>query len=79
MVHWWRGRLARVLARLLVDSRCVEWGWIERAPVERFLEEHRTGRAQHHVRLWLVLWLELWARIVIEMSMDRNTSLLEID
>jgi asparagine synthase (glutamine-hydrolysing) len=79
MVHWWRGRLAQVLSRLLVDSRCVERGWIERAAVERFLEEHRTGRAQHHVRLWLVLWLELWARVVIEMSMDRNTSLLEID
>lgn len=79
LVHWWRGRLARVLRQLLVDSRCVEWGLIERAPVERCLEDHVAGRSLENTRLWLVLWLELWARIVVEGSMPRDASLLELE
>jgi asparagine synthase (glutamine-hydrolysing) len=78
MVHWWRRKLPPVLRALLHDSRAVEWGWLERAPVESALAAHAEGREQHHVRLWLVLWLELWARILIEGSMSPDTSLLDI-
>ena len=79
MKHWWRGQLAIVLRSLLRDSRCVKWGWLRREPIERCLDEHTAGRAEHDVRLWLLLWLELWARIVLEGSLSRDASLLEID
>ncbi|MGH7286808.1 MAG: asparagine synthase (glutamine-hydrolyzing) [Myxococcota bacterium] len=75
MKHWWRGRLASLLRELLVDSRCVARGWIRAEPVLRRLDEHVAGRAAHDVRLWLILWLELWARIVLEGSLARSTSL----
>lgn len=49
-----------------------------RRPIEPALSAHAEGRETHHVRLWLVLWLELWARILVEGSMPRETSLLDI-
>ncbi len=75
MRHWWRGRLAPVLRELLSDSRCAALGWIRTEPVLRRLAEHEQGRAEHDVRLWLVLWLELWARVVLERSLSRGSSL----
>jgi asparagine synthase (glutamine-hydrolysing) len=75
MRHWWKGRLAAALRELLVDSRCVARGWIRPEPVLRALAEHAEGRAEHDTRLWLVLWLELWARIVLEGSLARSSSL----
>ncbi len=77
MRHWWKGRLAVVLRELLADSRCVAHGWIRPEPVLRALAEHAEGRAEHDTRLWLVLWLELWARIVLEGSLARSSSLGE--
>jgi asparagine synthase (glutamine-hydrolysing) len=78
MRHWWRRRLADVLAKLLSESRCVALGWIREEPVRRCLDEHVAGHAAHDVRLWLVLWLELWARIVLERTLARGSSLLDI-
>jgi asparagine synthase (glutamine-hydrolysing) len=75
MKHWWQGGLSHVLRSLMHDSRCVEMGWIRHDAVTRRLDDHVAGRAQHDVRLWLILWLELWARIVLEESMDRQASL----
>jgi len=75
MKHWWRGRLAPVLRELMRESRCVQRGWLRAEPVLRRLDEHESGRADHDIRLWLVLWLELWARIVLEKSLPRDGSL----
>jgi len=78
MKYWWRRGLADVLGKLLHESRCVARGWIRPAPVERALADHVAGRAEHDVRLWLVLWLELWARIVLERSLPRGVSLVDV-
>jgi asparagine synthase (glutamine-hydrolysing) len=77
MKHWWRGGLAPVLRELLADGRSVSLGWIRPEPVLRCLAEHERGSAEHDTRLWLVLWLELWARIVLERSLSRTSSLAE--
>ena len=75
MAAWWRGRLSRVLEALLADSRAAAWGWIDPAPVRRALAEHAAHATDHSTRLWLVLWLELWARVAVEQSLPRGTSL----
>jgi asparagine synthase (glutamine-hydrolysing) len=78
MAAWWRGRLPAVLSELMSGSRAVAWGWIEPAPVQRALREHTDGARDHATRLWLVLWLELWARVVVERSLPRSTSLASL-
>jgi asparagine synthase (glutamine-hydrolysing) len=35
------------------------------------LDEHRSGKVDHHVRLWMLLNLELWHQIFIEQK-DRH-------
>jgi asparagine synthase (glutamine-hydrolysing) len=79
MAEWWRGRLAGVLQALLADSRAAAWGWMDPAPVRRALAEHRAHAADHSTRLWLVLCLELWARVAVERSLPRGTSLRALE
>ncbi len=78
MKHLWMGRLGDVLTALMHESVAVKSGWIRPEPVRAALKQHRTGRARHDTRLWLILWLELWARMILERSIDRNTSLLTL-
>ena len=47
-------------------------------PVQRAIDQYGRGNREHATRLWLILWLELWTRIVLEGSMDRASSLLEV-
>jgi hypothetical protein len=44
----------------------VRHGILRRDTALRLLEEHRQRRADHHVRLWMLLNLELWYQLVIE-------------
>lgn len=76
MGAWWRSGMVRLLEDLLVESRCVEFGWIRADPVLRALREHADGSKNHATRLWLILWLEIWARVVLEGSMGRTDSLV---
>ncbi len=63
---WFRDRLHGLLRSWLLDGAFVRDGWFRREAIERLLDEHRAGRADHHVRLWMLLNLELWRRMVIE-------------
>ena len=78
MGHWWAHGLMDILAELLSDSRAAALGFIRVEPVHRAIQEYNLGEREHATRLWLILWLELWVRIVLEGSMDRNTSLLQV-
>lgn len=64
LVHWFRGRLGKLVEDLLADSIAVTEGWIQVGPVRKCLREHQKGH-DHTTRLWLVLWLELWFRLVV--------------
>jgi asparagine synthase (glutamine-hydrolysing) len=41
-------------------------GWIDGAGVDRLIAEHRRRRADHHVRIWMLLSLEAWYRIYMD-------------
>jgi asparagine synthase (glutamine-hydrolysing) len=51
--------------RYLRDSELVRAGVLERAPIERMLEAHLAGRADHGNRLWLLINSEVWYRMMI--------------
>jgi asparagine synthase (glutamine-hydrolysing) len=66
VAYWLDGRTLRRVASLLAAGGLVRAGWIEPAAIERLAVEHEARRADHHVRLWLLMSLQAWFRIHIE-------------
>ncbi len=63
--YWMKGPLLPVIKHLLSRSTLVEEGIFRREPIERLVEEHVTHRADHHVRLWMILNVEVWYRMYV--------------
>ncbi|HEX3556536.1 MAG TPA: asparagine synthase (glutamine-hydrolyzing) [Thermoanaerobaculia bacterium] len=65
LAYWMKGPLLPVLRHLLSTSVLIEEGIFRREPVERLVAEHVAGRADHHVRLWMILNVEVWYRMYV--------------
>ena len=63
---WLRNGLAPFARRVLLDSRLRERGWLRFEVLERMLDDHRSGRKDHGVRLWTLMslcaWYDHWIR-----------------
>jgi asparagine synthase (glutamine-hydrolysing) len=57
-----RGDLYGYVRDVLLDERTSARGYFDRAAVGRFVNEHLSGRADHHSVLWRLLILEEWHR-----------------
>ena len=78
IARWLRGDLRAFSRALLADSRFVQNGMFEAAYVDRLLEEHQSGQADHNYRIWILLNLEFWHRMYIEnRSVDQMHELTE--
>jgi asparagine synthase (glutamine-hydrolysing) len=60
LTDWLRGELRPLLEDALASLE--RRGLLEGKEIRRLAEEHRTGRADHRDRLYLLLVLELWLR-----------------
>jgi asparagine synthase (glutamine-hydrolysing) len=60
--RWFRDDLRGLARDVLANDR----GWFRPAEVQRLLDEHESGRADHGHRLWCLLMLELWVRHHVE-------------
>ena len=49
----------------LENSELVRAGVLARAPIQRLLQEHLSGRVDHGNRLWLLINSEIWYRMMI--------------
>ena len=58
---WFRGNLKQYLGDHLGRGAALDQ-YLDAAYVERLLNEHFAGRADHGGRLWLLLTLEVWLR-----------------
>jgi asparagine synthase (glutamine-hydrolysing) len=65
LAYWMKGPLLPVMRRLLTDAAVLEEGIFQREAVERLLAEHLSDKADHHVRLWLILNVEVWFRLFV--------------
>jgi asparagine synthase (glutamine-hydrolysing) len=65
LAAWFRGDLRSLAGDLLLADR----GWFERRAVERLLEEHASGHADHGHRLWTLVMLELWQRAHVDVTL----------
>lgn len=64
--HWFRHELREMTYDVLLGSQAQQRGYFRPEVVRRYIDEHVTGKAQHHFRLWNLLLLELWHRMFID-------------
>jgi asparagine synthase (glutamine-hydrolysing) len=65
LAYWIKGPLLPVLRRLLDEGAVIEAGIFRREAIARLLDEHLAHKADHHVRLWLILNVEIWYRLFV--------------
>jgi asparagine synthase (glutamine-hydrolysing) len=63
LAQWFRGDLRGYLLDQLAASSNI-YDYLNRAHVERLLEEHMAARADHSHRLWLLLTFAVWLRSI---------------
>jgi asparagine synthase (glutamine-hydrolysing) len=68
VAYWFRGPLHNYLRESLMDSHFVHAGLFRQEQISNLLEEHRTSRVDHHVRLWMLLNLDIWYDMVIKQN-----------
>lgn len=61
--RWMKEPLAPVLEGFAARSRLVADGIFRGDAIRRLLSEHLADRADHHVRLWMMLNAEIWYRM----------------
>jgi asparagine synthase (glutamine-hydrolysing) len=67
MAYWLRQSSLQTIAETLDQGPLVSEGWIESGAGHRLAREHASGRADHHVRLWMMLNLDAWCRIYLKL------------
>ncbi len=68
MAYWLRDSSLQAIAETLDQGPLIAEGWIEKGVGRRLAQEHASGRADHHVRLWMLLNLDAWCRIYLNLS-----------
>ncbi len=66
IARWLRTDLAGFMRALFRESRFVERGVFRQAAIDRLVDEHISGKADHNFRLWILINLEIWHRMCIE-------------
>jgi asparagine synthase (glutamine-hydrolysing) len=64
--HWLRNELKQMMYDVLLDRTARARGYFRASAVQRYLDEHVRGFADHHHRIWALLMLELWHRTFID-------------
>jgi asparagine synthase (glutamine-hydrolysing) len=66
VAYWLNENTLPWIRRRLVLGPAVRNGWIRAEAVERLCAEHLAHRADHHVRIWMLLNLDAWYRIYMD-------------
>ena len=66
IAKWLRTDLAQFQRNLFKQSRFVELGLFRQEEIDRLMNEHIGGKADHNFRLWILINLEIWHRMCIE-------------
>jgi len=64
--RWLRGPFWPVVQEFVLGPRALGRALLDGAFVKELAEEHRTGRAFHGDRLWLLVNLEIWNRVFVD-------------
>jgi asparagine synthase (glutamine-hydrolysing) len=64
--RWFGKEFWPVVQEFVLGPRATSRGYFDRASLARMADEHRSGRASHGDRLWLLVNLEIWQRVFCE-------------
>jgi asparagine synthase (glutamine-hydrolysing) len=64
--HWFRAELKDMAYDVLLSPSATARNIFRRDYVQQLLDEHVSGRHNHHSRLWALLMLELWFRMWVD-------------
>ena len=64
--RWFRGELAPFVDEVVLGPRATARGYFDRTRLQQLVNEHRSGRARHADRLWLLVNLEIWLRTFVD-------------
>jgi asparagine synthase (glutamine-hydrolysing) len=62
LARWFRGEFRPLLDEFVVGERAVARGLFQRDFLQRLVQEHASGRADHTERLWALVNFEMWQR-----------------
>jgi asparagine synthase (glutamine-hydrolysing) len=62
MAFWMRPEVLGQTRKALLEGPLVREGWVRATAIERLLDEHLRRRADHHVRIWMLISLDVWHR-----------------
>jgi asparagine synthase (glutamine-hydrolysing) len=65
---WFRGESIDYVKRLLLDSKARIYEYLNPAYVQKRLEEHASGKANHRLFIWSLLSFEWWLRRFLDNS-----------
>ena len=65
LARWFQGPLASFITRALGEAHLFGAGLFDKGYVDELLEEHKSGRVDHNLKLWNLLNLEVWYRLFI--------------
>jgi asparagine synthase (glutamine-hydrolysing) len=71
---WYMNQLVQYVRGILLGERSLDRRYFRREYVERVLEEHIKGRANHRLLIWSLLSFEWWNRIFIDKTYDDAAS-----
>jgi asparagine synthase (glutamine-hydrolysing) len=66
IAEWFRGTLRDLPGEVLLDPTAQERGWFRRSEIDRLIDEHQRGAADHAYKLWALVQLELWLRTYVD-------------
>jgi asparagine synthase (glutamine-hydrolysing) len=66
IAEWFRGTLRDLPGEVLLDPTAVERGWFRRSEIDRLIDEHQRGAADHAYKLWALVQLELWLQTYVD-------------
>ena len=64
--RWFRDELRSLPGEMLLDPGSRTTAYIRRETVQRMIRDYQDGRADHALRLWVLLGLECWHREAVE-------------
>jgi len=68
VAYWLQGSSLDRVRDTLEEGPLVREGWIAPGAAARLTAEHAQGRADHHVRLWMLLNLDVWSRMYFNLG-----------